>query len=955
MARLLTRLRSRWAARAQLGGNVVGASTERLLDLLGRDGVTTRYGSRRFLEDALIELLYAVNPTFDNPAFRHKLEHWVRQIAFKATQDVGLTPVHYFLSYGGYRRLGLPLVKPAQKLAFRLEDMFHDLLAMLPSAFHEKYPNLPASLLIRLLVWAGVYNRATLALEANPALTGVLTGGLVIEPPTVADRVINGTPFGADTTELDRLVFTEPNPPSNPPARAILNQLRTALKPILATFANLDHELPRLERIFRATLDSAMFRLDPWVMGLAWHRLEQLSQDPGARRRMGVYGWVDGPILGTPGPTDGGLLHTPSHGQAITALILRDKYLSEKQEAPPPAHNPWAMNLASKPIREAGALAEEVRLGAHLWEVVGRQVERVVGTTAAVEKLRVLSPMRDERKDAAVVCNGMDALQRLLAGPVDGIPLSSLQRESLADLQSALDVYGDLLVCEAVYQVVHSKGEAAGATMDAAIGLHRPPELQFVKTSRQGRALHTSVLCILPLHNPPEAVTADTSPGLVADPSVAGLLVELFGEAAQWTWETIALPVVRVSLADLGLAPVDAVSLGPETLTALARAAAGIPDGQKLGGSALEKHRRARQLVQAVGRHPCLFRDLARVGPGEPLPADVVARDDLLRGELLGRYNMLRAAAKALQAALDGAADDATRRACLRSAVRWGIVPILADAPPAAVWRAIFAAAPTPDELVLLQAATKAASAALASRLKIASTPPNDQPPNAAQVAAAIAELASPGGTVAVLSTMDRTELLARTGIRPAQSIALEADWLSTMAAVRPSMARFEAWQLESAMSLPFSPLSARTNDDDPWLKAVVQANEQAKDMVGGLQFPRFVAAYGTTATWNPTTTKFAVGLIDSWGETVPARAHSTTAAFGFNAPAARAPQAILLAAPPIADQPLDDETLRDIVIETRELAHARAVAFEQLGEFQALTPLAMLPGTGSSAFRTTP
>jgi hypothetical protein len=48
-------------------------------------------------------------------------------------------------------------------------------------------------------------------------------------------------------------------------------------------------------------------------------------------------------------------------------------------------------------------------------------------------------------------------------------------------------------------------------------------------------------------------------------------------------------------------------------------------------------------------------------------------------------------------------------------------------------------------------------------------------------------------------------------------------------------------------------------------------------------------------------------------------------AAFGFNAPKSRAPQAVLVAVPPDLSRRLDNTGLLDVVLETRELAHARA------------------------------
>jgi hypothetical protein len=96
--------------------------------------------------------------------------------------------------------------------------------------------------------------------------------------------------------------------------------------------------------------------------------------------------------------------------------------------------------------------------------------------------------------------------------------------------------------------------------------------------------------------------------------------------------------------------------------------------------------------------------------------------------------------------------------------------------------------------------------------------------------------------------------------------------------------------------------------------------------------------------------TDIAVGLVDAWGETVPESEHITSAAFGFNAPAARAPQAILLAVPPNPAQRLDGATLVEILAETRLAARARAADAAELGAAAAALPSVMLPAAGPTA-----
>jgi hypothetical protein len=67
-----------------------------------------------------------------------------------------------------------------------------------------------------------------------------------------------------------------------------------------------------------------------------------------------------------------------------------------------------------------------------------------------------------------------------------------------------------------------------------------------------------------------------------------------------------------------------------------------------------------------------------------------------------------------------------------------------------------------------------------------------------------------------------------------------------------------------------------------------------------------------------------AVTALDAWTDSVPSPQHTTSAAFGFNAPKSRAPQAVLLAVAPDPDERLNNEGLVEVVLGIRELAHAR-------------------------------
>lgn len=128
----------------------------------------------------------------------------------------------------------------------------------------------------------------------------------------------------------------------------------------------------------------------------------------------------------------------------------------------------------------------------------------------------------------------------------------------------------------------------------------------------------------------------------------------------------------------------------------------------------------------------------------------------------------------------------------------------------------------------------------------------------------------------------------------------LDSTWLEIVAAVRPRLAPLEAHLFGS----PWEMWLSAGGSTDPWTT----------------EGP-VLAVFGPGAVAG----MVAIAVLDAWTDSVPSRRHATTAAFGFNAPKSRAPQAVLLAVPPDPSQRLDVDGLLDVVLETRELVHARA------------------------------
>src|SRR6185369_11974697 len=155
-----------------------------------------------------------------------------------------------------------------------------------------------------------------------------------------------------------------------------------------------------------AALDTAAFRVDPWLTGIAERRLQAMIAD-GAPFRLGAYGWVDAPtpfsaLAGdalAPGPTRAGLLHAPSAGQALTAALLRDAAVRQ------PGSDRWNLTIDSAKVRASTALAERVRLGLHPYEALGLEVEKLAGDWDVVRTLRKDYPLAADQQERRV-CDG---------------------------------------------------------------------------------------------------------------------------------------------------------------------------------------------------------------------------------------------------------------------------------------------------------------------------------------------------------------------------------------------------------------------------------------------------------------------------------------------------------------------------------------------------------------------
>lgn len=969
--RAVLRIRSVWVSAGAARGTIVGADSERLLELLARTGVSARYLHRTFLPAEQLAAAYPAVPLNDfvrdaHQAWRH------------AVDAVRHDPARAYLAIGHGRPLRLPLIGARRMPAAPMVEIVQALYEREAIVYQEPMRGvLPDSLLVRLLIHAVHLTKAWFVQSAEGLTTPIIN-------PLRWDDAVEMTP-------LDGLQGFFATAEQNGLARGpVVRLMEIQRKAVFALAEELDRyrrdtsdpldpqvrgaELvvpperrEELERALRATLDSAGHRIDPWATGIAWRRLREHSSSFRRRYRLGAYGWLDGPFLGTPGPTRAGRLHAPSHAQALTSLILRDKFLSSDHEQTADSRNIWKMDLTSASVRLAIAMADEVRLGFHIFEVVGRRVEGVVGRPDLVRALRKAVPLRPERPDQREVCHGPNALDGLLANAIPGVLIPAEQARQLAELaelKRALEAYSDLLIAEGVHQVVTGHADIAAEVMDAAAGFSRPPAFEFVRTPPSGYRLVTSVVAVLP-HQPP----VDEGPPLaLVDRSLAVMLAQRFSDADGWSWdaawkETVGNAEVDrhavVALEDLSLEPLDVVLVPEDFLVEAVRTRIGAPDASV---TRPPSHRLMRQLAGALGARPATLPDVARQAD---LPAEMLEQSESLqRQELFDRYSRARAACAALSAEMDAAGvADPQRVAWLRKVLAWGITGPASVSARQTLLKALFSGdVPAHEDL---EALTAAAQATLAARLE--ATPPEADPATATlpviDLARALAELASPDGKLTVTSRWVTADLVDASSV---DADVIEADlddeWLSVMAAVRPTLSRLEALQLEARVLERFEPFRAwSSSPGDPWQTALVAQNVAARRGGGGitsLNPRRFVAAYGPAGAWNGAAV--AVAVIDQFSEAIPMAERNTYAAFGFNAPAARAPQAILLAVPPETDVRLENEVVLQMLKETRLLVRARAARPDDVTAqpiaptmwFQGAGPLRMRLDTGTQWFR---
>ncbi|HSY84877.1 MAG TPA: hypothetical protein VK807_24140, partial [Gemmatimonadaceae bacterium] len=333
-----------------------------------------------------------------------------------------------------------------------------------------------------------------------------------------------------------------------------------------------------LDQVLRETLDLHSHRLDAWYTAVASQRLDALRQESGNANTLylGAYGWVDD-VRPQSAAVTWGYVHAPSTVHARTAAVLRSGYLTHQESGSSAA----AIDLSSTRVRLAQHLLDGVRSGQALGALLGYQLERALHAAtldAFIVPFRVFAPIEGVTGDHTV--DGLSLLDRQasipwgsVSWPAVGDPTQVTLTAQIATLADTVDAISDLMLAESVHQLVQGNASRAGATVDAiGRGDSPPPVLDVTQTPRRGGTITHRLFAML---DGSAASGWPTTPRGQAEPRLTALAASYLGAAsrvhasAQIVGPTGAIiTTVAMTLADLGVGPLDVLVMPPSELQA---------------------------------------------------------------------------------------------------------------------------------------------------------------------------------------------------------------------------------------------------------------------------------------------------------------------------------------------------------------------------------------------------
>ena len=818
----------------------------------------------------------------------------------------------------------------------------------LPANETDPPPPMPApATLLHLLL------RHSLQLEYTAAAARLLSrqpGGPPLDSLLRERELVNLNPATAATTW--RMLLTRPSEATGGLAPAAFLKSQSAfaddaLAPLAELAAALAHLQPlapeTLQRLLTSTLDCASHRLDTWITSLATSRLAAMRAQRPAGLSIGGYGWVlnlkpaAGQIpVATPEDESGsvfamredcGFIHAPSVMQAQTAALLRNAHLTHARGDAP---DHFAVDLSSRRVRLATVLLDGVRQGQPLGALLGYRFERRLHELRlddAIDDFRPLAPLTPVNATPAAKPAESIAARNV----VDGLKLNELDQRvrkrgemaspelralftrcaaALDALDDAVDAVSDAVVAETAHQAVRGNILRTAATLQAiASGETPPPELEVARTPRSGIALTHRIVVLFSAAVP----VAPQSPRAAADPHLNAWAGRLLGSPQNVRFRVERLDTagavtqtIELRLADLAVEPIDVVHLAPAR------------PGEPMRG--LEQ----RLLHAAQSR----FEVAMSV---ERLRVDGTRQPDWLPNEL-GLDEFAELAARARQLFAGARALDARDLAALDRSIESGLDSAEYEARASAAQTAMASAL---DALRTVLDTGDAASAealregiaalgdfgvAGASELFDAGDALVAQGFAVAREAQRHLEAAQRASTplerlravfgddfvalprFVLADAADLAQSLAASTVLQGGDPLAVYPWLTQVQRVREPVARFSA-SLHAAEAVGTAGLQLTVAQlphvpGDRWVGLPGEPNQA---MAAG-RLSLVLQTDGSLDLSQP----LAGLLVDEWVEVVPAPTETTAITFQYDAPDARAPQAMLLAVPPRARPTLD-------------------------------------------------
>ncbi len=753
-----------------------------------------------------------------------------------------------------------------------------------------------------------------------------------------------------------------------------LTSAKLGIPEMLAAIARLE-VVPSatLERLLRETLDLGAHRLDAWLTSLATQRLDELRTTQTSGVHLAAYSFVHD-LRPTKRSSSGGFVHAPSVGHAATAAVLRSAHMSRG------GGDELAIDLRSQRVRRARRILDAVRAGGQTGQVLGAWVEeRLVelGAPAGVGPCRRAAPLRSSLGPGSIpgALDGEALLQAVADGRISADSLAATVSAAvraavksaittvLSELREVIDAIGDLLLAESVHHLVQRNSPRAAAAMGALSGGVPPQDYDVLRITPPGVGIEHRAVAI---HRGPLPVPATTGLRAILDPfteawanSVVGPLddVAISGEADG--------RVLTVSAADLGLGALDVVTL------------LATPN---LGGHSDDRDPLTRLLIGALhSKFTELGVDLKKVAitfgadnvlrcrtlaqtfagvlsnarPIDPTDVPGQAVGAVATGDVAGLRRRLEVALKhmtALIAALDRAATSKpVTRSALAAVAGAGVGP-----------GAVPAVDATEAQLAeqCLQARSILEGRRTSAMAKFQEIPAF----NDGSTIGALREVAATIIGAPMIVTLDLDAVSITNALENPPTIDGSTD-----GAVRQRQAR-SLVQEQGAIRVPMGQLRRLRQ----LLQGLGRAPEVDLGQIGpvhGVREP-WVGLGDKTRISEPAaragrtsllrldtgiggqddTAKILRGVIlDEWNETVPETELTSALAVHANRPSNEAPQAILLAVPPIVGQSWTQAVFEEILNETFELAQIRAVDLPALQRVGQLLPMLHLPLAGLS------